>query len=127
MTVDRQVEMPPCVAQPGSPQLDPGPLELDPHRDDVKFAEPWEARAFAIVVQMADAGVFTWAEWVRVFSAEVAEATAAQARGEPATSYYEQWLRAAEKLMIDKGLTSQAQLAARRFAVGAAGPAHVLK
>lgn len=104
-----------------------GLAPIAPTDDAPVFAEPWEARAFAMVVHMADAGVFTWAEWVRVFSAEVAQATAAQARGEPATGYYEQWLRAAEKLMIDKGLTSQAQLVARRFAVGAAGPAHVLK
>ena len=34
---------------------------------DVTFAEPWEAKAFAIVVKLAEAGHFTWREWVECF------------------------------------------------------------
>ena len=46
---------------------------------DLIFAEPWEARAFAIIVNLARAGHFTWGEWVDCFSQEVARATAAEA------------------------------------------------
>lgn len=95
--------------------------------DDVRFAEPWEAKAFAIIVQMSGAGHFTWAEWVDCFSGEVNAATAAEAAGRPAPTYYEQWLAAAEKLLIAKGVTSSEQLLAKRFAIGAAGSAHVMK
>ena len=98
----------------------------DEQRERV-FAEPWEAKAFAIVVQMAEAGYFTWAEWVDCFSREVAAATAIELGGGKAKTYYEQWLSAAETLMIDKGITSAAQLAAKKFAIGAVGTAHVLK
>ena len=35
---------------------------------DIAFAEPWEAKAFAIVVKLAEAGHFTWPEWVECFS-----------------------------------------------------------
>ncbi len=55
---------------------------------DVKFAEPWEARAFAIIVKLADAGHFTWSEWVECFSKEVAAASAQEAEGKCAPTYY---------------------------------------
>jgi len=92
-----------------------------------RFAEPWQARAFGLVVQMNAAGHFSWAEWVEAFSREVAAAGAAAAAGLPAPGYHEQWLAAAEGLMLAKGITSSEQLAARRFAIGAAGATHVLK
>jgi nitrile hydratase accessory protein len=93
---------------------------------DLIFAEPWEARAFAIIVKLAQAGHFSWGEWVDCFSQEVARATAAEASGAPTKTYYEQWLDAAETLLVGKGVTSRPQLLAKRFAIGAAGPAHVI-
>lgn len=92
---------------------------------DLIFAEPWEARAFAIIVRLAEAGQFTWGEWVECFAREVAAATQAEAGGAPAKTYYEQWLDAAETLLVAKGLTSRPQLLAKRFAIGAVGTAHV--
>jgi nitrile hydratase accessory protein len=91
------------------------------------FAEPWEARAFAIVVELLRAGHFSWSEWVECFSVQVAAANAAEAHGQPANSYYQQWLDAAESLLAAKGLASREQLAAKRLAIGAAnavGTAH---
>lgn len=93
---------------------------------DQVFQEPWEAKAFAIIVNMAQDGHFTWAEWVEIFSKEVAAATAAEAAGETPKSYYEQWLDAAEKLMTSKGVVSKEQLVAKRFAIGAVGPTRVM-
>ena len=94
---------------------------------DMKFAEPWEAKAFAIIVKLAQAGHFSWSEWVECFSKEVAAATAVEAAGGNAKTYYEQWLNAAETLLVDKGMTSREQLLAKRFAIGSVGGAHVLK
>jgi nitrile hydratase accessory protein len=95
--------------------------------DDVSFAEPWEAKAFAIILKLSAAGHFTWAEWVDTFSREVAAATEGAAAAENAPTYYEQWLAAAEKILIQKGLTSRDQLLAKRFSITAAGSAHLLK
>ncbi len=100
------------------------PLGVDA---DVAFAEPWQAKAFAMVVKLAEAGHFSWPEWVECFSKEVAAATAVEAAGGRPKSYYEQWLDAAERIMIEKGVTSREQLVARRFAIGVSGPTHVLK
>jgi hypothetical protein len=52
--------------------------------DDVSFAEPWEAKAFAIILKLSATGHFTWAEWVDCFSKEVAAATEAAAAGKSA-------------------------------------------
>jgi Nitrile hydratase beta subunit len=71
-------------------------------------------KAFAIVVKLAEAK-------------EVAAATAVEAEGGVPKTYYEQWIDAAERIMIDKGVTSKEQLTARRFALGVTGPEHVLK
>jgi nitrile hydratase accessory protein len=92
---------------------------------DRVFAEPWEAKAFAMIVTLAQAGHFSWGEWVECFSKEVAVAAALEAAGGTPKTYYAQWLDAAEKLLVGKGLTSAAQLAAKRFAVGAVGSMHV--
>jgi len=97
-----------------------------PVDEDRTFAHPWEAKAFGIVVQLSSAGQFSWSEWVECFSQEVSAATALEAAGRPAPSYYEQWLAAAEKIMIAKGVTSREQLAARRFAVGVVGTTHLV-
>jgi nitrile hydratase accessory protein len=94
---------------------------------DVAFAEPWEAKVFAIVVKLSEAGHFTWREWVDCFAKEVAAASAVEAEGGAPRTYYEQWLDAAERIMIEKGVTSKEQLAARRFGIGVTGPVHVLK
>lgn len=82
---------------------------------NMAFKEPWEAKAFAIVVTLSGEGLFTWSDWVDCFSAHVSRATAAEAAGEPARTYYEQWLDAAEELLVAKGVTSVEQLFARRL------------
>ena len=94
---------------------------------DAVFAEPWEAKAFAIVVELSLAGHFSWADWVDCFSKEVVAATAVEASGAVPNTYYEQWLNAAETLLIQKGITSKDQLQAKRFAIGAVGTTHAMK
>ena len=83
--------------------------------DGPVFRAPWEASAFAMTVRLSEAGRFTWPEWVEYLSAEIA---AAKRNGDPdlGDRYYEHWLSALEKLVIDKGLGSETELAALRHA-----------
>ena len=113
-----------CADEAVSPLLS----ERLPIADDpaLKFAEPWEAKAFASIVKLAEDGVIAWPDWVACFSREVARATAAAARGETPKSYYAQWLDAAETILIEKGVTSREQLLARRFAAGSVGTGHTI-
>ena len=99
---------------------------LPREKDGPVFAEPWQAQAFALAVKLSEEGHFTWGEWVDCLSREVARATAAEASGAPAKTCYEQWLDAAETLVVAKGGTSRPQLQAKRFAIGPVGPAHVI-
>ena len=63
-----------------------------------RFEAPWQARIFAAMVSLADAGCFRWEEFQQRLIAEVGRGD-----GDPGR-YYEQWLAAAEKLLTEKGL-----------------------
>ena len=79
------------------------------------FAEPWQAQAFALAVQLSDEGYFTWKEWAAALAEEL---TAATNRGEAddGSHYYEHWLAALERLVTAKGLSQPAALIARKEA-----------
>ena len=80
--------------------------------EDPVFRAPWEAQAFAMAVTLHEAGHFTWREWAARLATEIA---AARDRGEPddGTRYYHDWLATLEKLVAEKGLVSEAELAHR--------------
>jgi nitrile hydratase accessory protein len=80
------------------------------------FAEPWQAQAFALAVQLHEQGAFTWPEWAQALSARLAAAGEA----DDGARYYDHWLAALEDLAAAKQLTDAAALAARREAWAAA-------
>lgn len=79
------------------------------------FAEPWQARAFAFAVELNRRGLFTWKEWAATLSDEIKRA---QERGDPdrGDTYYDHWLAAIERIVAEKGLTTQGELATTREA-----------
>jgi nitrile hydratase accessory protein len=93
---------PDLSALPAIPRDEEGPV----------FAEPWQAKAFALAVRLSEAGVFTWPEWAEALAAEIAAA----GPHDPPDRYYEHWLCALEKLVDGKKLTNQAERRARRDA-----------
>lgn len=90
---------------PGLPRDEHGPV----------FAEPWQAQAFALAVQLHAAGRFTWQEWSTALAEEL---QAAAARGEPddGTRYYEHWLTALERLVQSRRLLDAEGLRIRKDA-----------
>lgn len=90
---------------PGLPIDEEGPV----------FAEPWEARAFALAVRLQEQGMFTWNEWAAELSRSIA---AAQAQGDPdqGNTYYRHWLRCLESLAMSKGLATADLLAEQKQA-----------
>jgi nitrile hydratase accessory protein len=76
------------------------------------FAEPWQAHAFALAIQLSGQGHFTWKEWADALAHEL---QAAVDRGEPddGSRYYSHWLAALETLVTAKGLTDSTALLAR--------------
>ena len=95
----------PAPALPGQPCDDRGPV----------FAEPWQAQAFALTLNLHEAGHFTWSEWAQTLGAEI---ETARARGDPdlGDTYYHHWLAALERLVAEKGLTESGELGDRKAA-----------
>jgi len=79
------------------------------------FAEPWQAQAFAMAVQLSAAGYFTWTEWATALGEQL---QAAAKRGEPddGSRYFEHWLTALEYLATEKKLTDRTTLSERKDA-----------
>jgi nitrile hydratase accessory protein len=73
------------------------------------FSEPWQAQAFAIAMQLSKRGVFTWSEWVEVFSAEI-RAHPAEPGEDSSAAYYRQWLVALETILTTRGHSTAAEI-----------------
>lgn len=78
-----------------------------------KFDEPWQAQAFALTLQLHDAGAFTWTQWTAALARSLAEAAG---RGESVdgSRYYEHWLGALEALVTELGLLDGVSLTLRK-------------
>jgi nitrile hydratase accessory protein len=81
-------------------------------RAEVPFAEPWEAEAFALAVELSDRGVFAWSEFSLALGAEIRTAGA-----DGGTAFYALWLLALERLLTGKGIVSSVVVQAREAAV----------
>ena len=79
------------------------------------FAEPWQAQAFAMAVQLSADGHFTWTDWTTALGDQL---QAAVRRGDPddGSRYFEHWIVALEQLAGDKKLTDLAALNERKEA-----------
>ena len=84
------------IDTPSIPKDDEGPV----------FKEPWQARAFAMTVKLAEEGVFSWGEWCEAISTEIKRA---QAAGDPdlGDTYYLHWLSALEGLVVQKKVSNK--------------------
>lgn len=89
-------------------------LPLLPRDDEGPvFAEPWQAQAFAVVVDLIEAERLTRDEWAKRLGAALKDA---EARGEYDTGqrYYDHWLVALEQLIVDKNLVGWDDLTSER-------------
>lgn len=77
------------------------------------FNAPWEAKAFAMTLDLHRKGLFTWSEWCDTLGDRIA---AAQAEGDPdlGDTYYHHWLAALERIVTEKRAATPEALAAMR-------------
>lgn len=86
------------------PQAGQTPLAKVPMAEnEVVFQAPWEAKAFALVNQLASNGHCSWSEWTDCLAGEI---SASEQKVTDSKTYYELWMAACEKLLISKGLIS---------------------
>ncbi|HSK61123.1 MAG TPA: nitrile hydratase accessory protein [Actinomycetospora sp.] len=92
---------------------------------ELVFAEPWEGRAFGMVVTLVEAGWFTWDEFRDSLVARVSAWEADHAPGEE-YRYYRCWLAALEDRVVAAGVLDAAAVTERsaRLAERSAGHDH---
>ena len=95
-----------------------GAAALPRKNGELVFEEPWEGRAFGLAVAMNEGGVYDWPDFRDRL---VAETAADEQHGERG-GYYQRWIRALERLALDRGLVTSAELEARTAACAEAGP-----
>ena len=94
---------------PGLPTAAASVAQSSPPATEPIFAEPWQAQAFAMVLQLHQRGLFTWPEWAAALSAQIVRAQA-QGDADLGDTYYQHWLAALEGLVAAKGATTDAEL-----------------
>jgi nitrile hydratase accessory protein len=103
------------------------PSEIVTDVDATVFAEPWEARAFAIAVMLTGGKGFSWNEFRERLIAEIAEADAGQEGGagtdDNPGQYYECWLVALEQVLCAKSMLGAEEIDRRADAIAASPPA----
>lgn len=97
-----------------------GDLPID--ADDPTFEAPWQARAFAVAVVLSDRyeGVYSWTEFQENLIGEVQSAAGDEGIEGSEAAYYEQWLRALERLVVEEELVDR-EAVRRRVAAFADG------
>ncbi len=76
------------------------------------FAEPWQAQAFALALQLHAQGAFTWPQWAQSLS----ERLKAAGPDDDGSRYYEHWLAALEDLVTARSLATAPELGVRKAA-----------
>lgn len=94
-------------------------LPLMPRDEDGPvFSEPWQAQAFATVVELIENGTVTRGEWADRLGSALKSAEA-RAEYDTGTHYYEHWLNALELLIVEKSLAGQEELLTEKVAIAA--------
>lgn len=74
------------------------------------FSEPWEARAFALVLSLSERGLFTLAEFQEALIARIGEFEKAGCVVSD-TDYYTRWIEALEDLLAKSGMLKAERIA----------------
>jgi nitrile hydratase accessory protein len=80
---------------------------------ELVFEAPWESRAFAIAVALAERGTFEWERFRRQLIAEIGAWERDHGQSAPGWSYYERWLASLEQVLLAAGLLAEPEIAAR--------------
>jgi nitrile hydratase accessory protein len=81
-----------------------GPAAIPRRNGEPVFNEPWESRIFGAAVALCERGLFEWDEFRERLIEEIAAADAGRDAPAQPSPYYEHFLAALERLLIDKGI-----------------------
>ena len=77
---------------------------------ELVFESPWQARAFGLAVGLVQEQGLDWEEFRGRLIAEIGAWEREHEAGGDAYDYYEHWLAALERLVLEAGLASSAEL-----------------
>jgi nitrile hydratase accessory protein len=114
MAVDAQEDVgPAAITADAAPQRQiadmTGSAALPRKNGELVFDDAWQGRAFGMTVAMSHDRQFEWREFQARLIAEIGRAE----RDGERSSYYDRWLAAFERLLVDKGLVAPGELARR--------------
>jgi nitrile hydratase accessory protein len=91
-----------------------GPAAPPRSNGELVFEAPWESRAFGVAIALSESRTCDWAEFRSRLITEIDAWEHEHAGESEATwSYYERWLAALERLLLDAGLVSPDEIDAR--------------
>lgn len=106
--------------------------DLPKQAGELQFETPWQARVFSLVVTLYRDGVFEWNEFQSRLIEEVQDEDYNE-DGTLESVYYQQWMTAFQKLLVEKGLCEPGEIEQRstefksgerdasEFVIGASG------
>lgn len=100
-----------------------GPAAPPRSNGELVFAEPWESRAFGLVVTLFEAGAFAWPQFQAALIARIAAWEKRPDRN-AGWNYYEHWLGALEDVLLALGTVSIDEVTARAHALAGRPPGH---
>jgi nitrile hydratase accessory protein len=89
-----------------------GEAALPRRNGELVFEQPWQSRAFGLVVAVHQTGAFEWDEFRRHLIARIGRWDATHAP-EESYAYYEHWLGALEDVLSERRLADPEDVAAR--------------
>jgi nitrile hydratase accessory protein len=87
-----------------------GPAAIPRRNGEPVFNEPWESRIFGAAVALCERGLFEWDEFRERLIEEIAAADAGRDASAQPSPYYEHFLAALERLLIDKGICAKEEI-----------------
>ena len=79
-----------------------GPAALPRRNGELVFEAPWQGRVFGMALAVVERLGVPWAEFQRRLIAEIA--------AHPDAPYYDSWLAALERLVLEHGLATSEEL-----------------
>ena len=86
-----------------------GAVALPRLNGELVFEEPWEGRAFGIAVALNNQRLYPWREFREHLVGQISADEGAGVEGR----YYDQWLRAMEGLLLERGFVTSEELERR--------------
>ena len=89
------------LGQPDSPPRLQGKLHFD---------KPWERQVFGLALALSKAGYFEWEDFRQNLIESIAQWEDGQCAGQPRWDYYQRFLAALEKTVLDAGILGAEEL-----------------